>query len=101
MNLFRQIGAVTAMNFKSLPHRVGTSIVIVIGIAGVVGVLISVLAMSTGMIETMEHSGRDDRAIVLRNGSASEVGSALPRDAARLREEPPRLQRRRGGTAPH
>jgi putative ABC transport system permease protein len=87
MNLFRQIGAVTAMNFKSLPHRVGTSIVIVIGIAGVVGVLISVLAMSTGMIETMEHSGRDDRAIVLRNGSASEVGSAMPRDAARLVED--------------
>jgi putative ABC transport system permease protein len=84
MNLFRQIGAVTAMNFKSLPHRVGTSIVIVIGIAGVVAVLVSVLAMSTGMLETMEHSGRDDRAIVLRNGSASESGSALGRDAARL-----------------
>ncbi len=57
MNLFRQIGAVTAMNFKSLPHRVGTSIVIVIGIAGVVAVLVSVLAMSTGMLETMENSG--------------------------------------------
>ena len=84
MNLFRQIGAVTLMNFKSLRHRVGTSIVIVIGIAGVVAVLVSVLAMSTGMLETMEHSGRDDRAIVLRNGSASETGSALSRDAARL-----------------
>jgi putative ABC transport system permease protein len=87
MNLFRQIGAVTAMNFKSLPHRVGTSIVIVIGIAGVVAVLVSVLAMSTGMLETMENSGRDDRAIVLRNGSASEMGSALGRDAARLVED--------------
>ena len=54
MNLFRQIGAVTAMNFKSLPHRIGTSIVIVIGIAGVVAVLVSVLAMSTGMLQTME-----------------------------------------------
>jgi putative ABC transport system permease protein len=84
MNLFRQIAAVTTMNFKSLPHRIGTSVVIVIGIAGVVAVLVSVLAMSTGMIETMEHSGRDDRAIVLRNGSAAENGSALSRDAARL-----------------
>ena len=87
MTLFRQIGAVTAMNFKSLPHRVGTSIVIVIGIAGVVAVLVSVLAMSTGMLETMENSGRDDRAIVLRNGSAAESGSALGRDAARLVED--------------
>jgi putative ABC transport system permease protein len=87
MNLFKQIGAVTMMNFKSLPHRVGTSVVIVIGIAGVVAVLVSVLAMSTGMLETMEHSGRDDRAIVLRNGSASETGSAMSRDAARLVED--------------
>src|SRR5688572_32581895 len=84
MNLFRQIGAVTAMNFKSLPHRVGTSIVIVIGIAGVVAVLVSVLAMSTGMLRTLENTGRDDRALVLRNGSAAEASSALQRDAARL-----------------
>jgi putative ABC transport system permease protein len=97
MNLFRQIGAVTLMNFKSLPHRVGTSVVIVIGIAGVVGVLISVLAMSTGMLETMEHSGRDDRAIVLRNGSASETGSAMSRDAARLVQDAAGVKRDREG----
>ena len=97
MNLFRQIGAVTAMNFKSLPHRVGTSIVIVIGIAGVVGVLVSVLAMSTGMLETMENSGRDDRAIVLRNGSASESGSALGRDAARLVQDAAGVKRDSAG----
>lgn len=93
MNLFKQIGAVTAMNFRSLPHRIGTSLVIVIGIAGVVAVLVSVLAMSTGMIETMEHSGRDDRAIVLRNGSAAETGSALSRDAARLVEDAAGIKR--------
>jgi putative ABC transport system permease protein len=93
MNLFRQIGAVTAMNFRSLPHRIGTSIVIVVGIAGVVAVLVSVLAMSTGMVETMEHSGRDDRAIVLRNGSASESGSALTRDAQRLVEDAAGIKR--------
>jgi putative ABC transport system permease protein len=93
MSLFRQIGAVVTMNFKSLPHRVGTSSVIVIGIAGVVAVLVSVLAMSTGMIATMEHSGRDDRAIELRNGSASENGSALGRDAARLIEDAPGVKR--------
>lgn len=97
MNLFRQIGAVTAMNFRSLPQRIGTSIVIVIGIAGVVGVLVSVLAMSTGMLETMEHSGRDDRAIVLRNGSASEAGSALSRDAARLVADAPGIKRDANG----
>lgn len=87
MKFFKQIAAVTAMNMRSLPQRVGTSLVIVIGIAGVVAVLVSVLAMSTGMIETLQNAGRDDRAIVLRNGSASESASALPRDAARLIED--------------
>ena len=42
-----------AMNLRSLPQRLGTSLVIVIGIAGVVGVLVSVLAMSTGIIKTI------------------------------------------------
>jgi putative ABC transport system permease protein len=84
MKVFRQIGSVTAMNLRSLPQRLGTSFVIIIGIAGVVGVLISVLAMSTGMLRTMENAGRDDRAMVLRNGSAAESSSALPRDAARV-----------------
>ncbi len=58
MKLFRQIGAVTAMNFRSLPQRASTSLVIVIGIAGVVAVLVSVLAMSTGLIRTMENGSR-------------------------------------------
>src|SRR5688572_33310571 len=97
MNLFRQIGAVTAMNFKSLPHRVGTSIVIVIGIAGVVAVLVSVVAVSIKKIQTMENSGRDDRAIVLRNGSAAESGSALGRDAARLIADAPGVKRHSAG----
>jgi putative ABC transport system permease protein len=84
MKVFRQIGSVTSMNLRSLPQRAGTSLVIVIGIAGVVAVLISVLAMSTGMLRTMENAGRDDRAIVLRSGSSAEAASALALDAVRL-----------------
>ncbi|HEY0943325.1 MAG TPA: ABC transporter permease [Steroidobacter sp.] len=84
MKMFRQIGAVTAMNFRSLPQRISTSLVVVIGIAGVVAVLVSVLAMSTGLIRTMENTGRDDRAIVMRNGSVAETSSALDRKSVRL-----------------
>lgn len=84
MKMFRQIGAVTAMNFRSLPQRVSTSLVVVIGIAGVVAVLVSVLAMSTGLIRTMENTGRDDRAIVMRNGSVAETSSSLDRNSAKL-----------------
>ena len=42
------------MNIRSLPQRIGTSSVVVIGIAGVVAVLISVLAMSTGLVKTLQ-----------------------------------------------
>ena len=96
MNLFKQIGAVTVMNFKSLPHRIGTSIVIVIGIAGVVAVLVSVLAMSTGMIA--DHGALGPRRSRDRDAQrlASETGSALARDAARpIKDAPGRQARRR------
>jgi putative ABC transport system permease protein len=97
MSMLRQIGAVTAMNLKTLPQRAGTSLVIVIGIAGVVAVLVSVLAMSTGMIKTMSNSGRDDRAIVLREGAQTEIGSMLSREAARLIAEAPGVTRTADG----
>ncbi len=84
MKMLRQIRSVTAMNFRSLPQRLGTSLVIVIGIAGVVAVLVSVLAMSMGMMQTIERSGRDDRAIIMRNGSTTEMQSSVTRDSVRL-----------------
>ena len=68
------------MNLRSVPHRLGTSLVIVVGIAGVVAVLLSVLAMSMGVLKTVSGAGRDDRAVVLRGGSASELASAISRD---------------------
>src|ERR1700675_2612004 len=80
MSALSQIAAVSAMNIRSLPQRVGTSSVVVIGIAGVVAVLISVLAMSTGLIKTMQKAGAN-RAIVVRTGSSTELVSVLTNDA--------------------
>jgi putative ABC transport system permease protein len=82
MSALTQIAAVSAMNIRSLPQRIGTSSVVVIGIAGVVAVLISVLAMSTGFIRTLEKTGPVSRAIVVRTGSSTELVSVLTNDAA-------------------
>jgi putative ABC transport system permease protein len=82
MSTLNQIAAVSAMNIRSLPQRLGTSSVVVIGIAGVVAVLISVLAMSTGFIRTLEKTGPENRAIVVRTGSSTELVSVLTNDAA-------------------
>jgi putative ABC transport system permease protein len=78
--MFKQFLAVTAMNFQTLPQRLGASSVIVIGIAGVVAVLVSVLAMGVGFRHTLADSGRADRAIILRGGSDAELNSNLTRE---------------------
>jgi putative ABC transport system permease protein len=92
MNLISQIAAVVVMDLRSLPHRLGPSFVIFIGSGGVVAVLVAVLAMAAGMAKTLQSTGRDDRAIVLRNGSASESGSALTRSAAQIIMDAPGIK---------
>jgi putative ABC transport system permease protein len=92
MSLIPQIGAVVAMNLRNLPQRLGPAFVIIVGSAGVVAVLVAVLALAGGMAKTLQGTGREDRAIVLRNGSASESGSALTRNAARIISDAPGIK---------
>lgn len=77
MRTLRSIFAVTMLGMASLPSRVGTSSVIVIGMAGVVGVLVSIFAMSNAFNGTMLNTGHADRAIVMRAGTNNEYSSAL------------------------
>ncbi|HEY0199466.1 MAG TPA: ABC transporter permease [Rhodanobacter sp.] len=76
----RQTSSVTAVGVSTLRQRLGSSSVIVIGIAGVVGVLVALLAMGEGLTATLQSGGRADTAIVLRGGSAAESSSVLVRD---------------------
>jgi putative ABC transport system permease protein len=99
MGAFTQIGAVSAMNLRSLPQRLGTSLVVVIGIAGVVAVLISVLAMSTGLVKTMQATGAVDRAIVVRTGASAELISALTQEEALAIAASAGIKRDPGGRA--
>lgn len=76
MNLTGQIIAATSFSLRSIPLRLGNALVIVIGIAGVVAVLTSVLAMSAGFARTIRGDARADRAIVITRGAESE-GSGM------------------------
>jgi putative ABC transport system permease protein len=69
------------MNLRNLPQRTGASLVIVIGIAGVVGVLLSVLAMAVGFASTIAGAGSPDRALVLSSGAFQQALSSIPSDA--------------------
>ncbi len=75
-----QARSVTGVGVSTLPQRLGSSAVIVVGIAGVVGVLVALLAMAEGYAETLRKSGSEDTAIVLRGASAAEVASVLSRE---------------------
>ncbi|MDE2150631.1 MAG: ABC transporter permease [Gammaproteobacteria bacterium] len=77
--MFNQLRAVTAMSLGTLGQRLGASSVIVIGIAGVVAVLVSVLALGVGFRHTLANTGSPDRVIVLRGGSDAELSSNLTR----------------------
>ncbi|HUN75589.1 MAG TPA: ABC transporter permease [Steroidobacteraceae bacterium] len=80
MSALRQVSAVVGMNLRNLPQRIGSSLVIVIGIAGVVGVLISVLAMAVGIARTIAGGGSPDRALILSSGALQEAMSSIPGD---------------------
>ncbi|MGH7265062.1 MAG: ABC transporter permease, partial [Candidatus Rokuibacteriota bacterium] len=82
--LVSQVVRITAINLRTIPGRLGTSLVVVVGIAGVVGVLVSVLAMAEGFRHTLASTGRPHRVIMLRDGSDAELSSSVLRDQATL-----------------
>ena len=76
---FKQIGALVAMGLNTLPQRTGSSSVVVVGIAGVVAVLVAVLAVADGLGSSLRVNGRSDTVILLSAGSDSETSSAVSR----------------------
>ena len=85
--------AATRIGIASLPQRWGASSVIVIGIAGVVGVLVAMLAMGRGFEATLSNTGNDSTAIVLRGGAQAETNSVITRDQVPLLETLPGVAR--------
>ena len=75
--LGRLTSSVTASGIATLPQRWGGASVVIVGIAGVVGVLVALLAMASGYQATFQSTGSVDRAIVLRSGALSESSSNL------------------------
>ena len=80
MRVLNQIIAVTMLNLKNLPQRLGSSAVAVVGVAAVVLVFAAVLSMARGFERTMVTAGADDTAIILRSGATSEMSSGFGGD---------------------
>ena len=89
----RRTSAITAAGMTTLPQRLGGASVVVVGIAGVVGVLVALLAMGKGFESTLHATGSDDTAIVLRAGSLTEVNSVLDQNSVTLVSDEPQVMR--------
>jgi putative ABC transport system permease protein len=79
-----QAVAVTALNVRNMRERLSSSIVALVGIAGVVTVLIGVLSISEGFRAVLDLSGAEDVAIILRGGSNDEMSSGLTQEQTRI-----------------
>ena len=93
MSLFKQIWAVTAMNVRALPQRAGTSLVTIIGVATVIAVMVSLLAIGAGLIQSVNKNVRPDDAIVLSSGAAAPYMSAISRTAAAIIADAPGIKK--------
>lgn len=78
----QQSWSVTQVGISTIPRRLGSSSVVVIGIAGVVGVLVALLAMAAGFEATLRETGTDDTVIVMRAGAQTELNSVIDHDTA-------------------
>lgn len=76
----KQAAAIAMINLGSLRNRIGASLVIVVGIAGVVGVITALLAMAEGFEQTLQGAGRADQVVLLSTGSNDEMSSGITRD---------------------
>jgi putative ABC transport system permease protein len=97
MKWLRQTVAVMMLNLRTVPSRLGSSAVAIIGIAGVVVVFVSVLSISAGFSSAMGGSGSHGRAMVLRAGSDTEMTSGIEGPETRVIKEAPGI-RREGST---
>jgi putative ABC transport system permease protein len=81
------------LNLRTVPARLGSSAVAIIGIAGVVVIFVSVLSISAGFNEAMAGSGSPSRALVMRASADTELTSSLEGTEVRIIREAPGIRR--------
>jgi putative ABC transport system permease protein len=85
------------MNLRSVPKRLASSSVVIVGIAGVVAVIMSVSALTRSLSEALIATGSPERAIVLRAGATGEISSTLLVDAVATIKNAPGIARAADG----
>ncbi|WP_282073162.1 hypothetical protein, partial [Janibacter hoylei] len=74
----------TLMNLGSLRRRLWMSLAMVFASAVVVAILLAFLAMARGFEATMSGAGSSQIAILMREGSSTELNSVIQQDQVNL-----------------
>jgi putative ABC transport system permease protein len=93
MYWLKQTLAIMALNIRTIPARLSSSGVAIVGIAGVVVVFVSVLSIASGFRAAMQGTGSPSRALVMRSGADSELTSGVSGAEADIIKQAPGLQR--------
>lgn len=88
----RQAVAISSLNLRTIHQRLGSSAVSIIGIAGVVIVMVSVLSIAQGFRAAMEGAGSPERALVMRVGADTEMTSGIDGPEAEVIKQAPGLR---------
>jgi len=75
----KQTLAIVGMNFKGLRSRVWPALVVVTGMASVVGVLLSMMSFTVGIVTAFAEAGDPGRAIILSLSAQTEMQSGIAR----------------------
>lgn len=93
MQSLSQIIAVTSVTLRSVTQRLGSSLVAIVGIAGVVIVFTAVLSIAEGFKAAMSEKGDPLRVLILRSGADTEMTSGLGGDTVRTILDAPGIRR--------
>src|SRR2546428_1699637 len=89
----KQTIAVTLLSIRTIPQRLSSSIVAIVGIAGVVIVFVAVLSIAEGFRAAMTAAGSPSRVVVMRSGADSELTSGIVGSEADVIKQAPGLLR--------
>lgn len=99
MRPIRQASLLTVASIRSIPSRLGTSLVTVISIATVMGVLVAMLALSEGLERFVKADIDTNTVVVLSRGAQSALDSSFPKNILGSITNKPGIKRDDNGKA--
>jgi putative ABC transport system permease protein len=93
MNPLVQVWTATLLALRALPQRLGSAVVTMVGVAVVVAVMVSILAIGAGVRRFIDVTDQPARIVVLSAASPSEYAGAFTTAQVAIIEAAPGLKR--------